>query len=122
MKEFVIDVYKVLFRATRNKILSIVFAVTYISLLNMITIYGLCYLSDMFLPGIILRLYSFPYIYIYAMAMFFYIRSLLMPFKNLSRDKSARPVLSPLIIYSFVSLLLMFYVKIFTPPLNPCLR
>jgi hypothetical protein len=114
MKNFIIDVYKMLFRRTHDKKLSIVLAVSYISMLNMITVYCLCFLtSDMLIPSLVLKAYAFPYIFIYAIGMFVFIGTQLLPFKDLSKEKIRRPVLSPLVIYSVVSMLLIFYVKMF---------
>jgi hypothetical protein len=114
MKNFILDVYKMLFRRTRDKKLSIILAVSYISMLNMITIYCLCFLtSDMLISSLILKACAFPYIFVCAAGMFVFISTQLLPFKDLSKEKIVRPVLSPLVIYSVVSMLLIFYVKMF---------
>lgn len=125
MKRLITDIYKILYRITSNKIISVIIAVLYLSALNLVTIYGLVFLLKNLEKKIkiILIFFSYPYFIYLSLTMLLLNFWLLTPFKNLSKEKRIRPFVAPIIVYSLVSLVLFlcsrYFDKIFIPLNHP---
>jgi hypothetical protein len=111
MKKFITDAFKIALIITGNKRWSIVIAILYLTVLNMATIYGLLHLLQGLADGItkLLILFSYPYIDISIALMLGFNTWLLTPFDSLYKSKRTRPLVTPLIVYSIVSVLLFIY-------------
>jgi len=114
MKRFIADVYKIVYKRTDNKLLSVAVAVLYISALNVCTFYGLCLLLSTWQRILrpVVYLFRFPYIFgvfVLAVALHFW---LILPLQNLSAEKKKPVSMSPIIFYSIVALLIFVYSQV----------
>lgn len=111
MRRLTADIYKIAYKITGNKLIALSFALAYISLLNLITIYGLCLLLQGWQPELetIESVFKPPYVYgifLLTVALNFW---LMLPLQNLSKVKGKPYALAPVIIYSLASFLILFY-------------
>lgn len=115
MKKFIIDIYRVIYQFTGYKTLSIGIAVIYLSALNLLTLYGLIFLLNGLVSKVtfFLKFFAFPYYLITISAMLVFNFWLLTPLKDLSKSKRVKPFVAPIVVYSFVALLLFLYGRYF---------
>ncbi len=115
MKRFITDLYKFIYRLTGFKTLSIFLAVVYLSALNLLTLYGLIFLLKGLVSKITLLLtfFSFPFYFITIALMLIFNFWLLSPIKDLSKGKRVKPLIVPIIVYSFVAFVLFLYGRYF---------
>ncbi len=110
MKRLIADVYRVIYHATRAKTFSLVFSITYISVLNLIALYGLAFLLSAWLPTRgFLKLYNFPYIIITTAAMIVIDTWLMTPLKNLYKERKKEPFYPSIIAYTAMAIILFLY-------------
>ena len=114
MRVLITDIYKIIYQITRQKGLSLSFAIIYISILNLVAVYGLCYLLSGWqsLLGLVLIIFRKPYIYGVCLVTILINFFMMLPLQNLSKEKGKPTALSPLIIYSVASILLFIYIQI----------
>jgi len=112
MRRLIADIYVIMLRISGFKILSLIVAIAYISLLNLITIYGLSILlKDIFpLLSYVSFLFKFPYIIFFGIAVVLFNFSLMFPLKNISKLKN-KPMYFRLVLYTAISCLLYIYIK-----------
>jgi hypothetical protein len=114
MRRLIADVYKIMYRYTQNKVISLFTALAYITTANLLLIYGLGILAEGWLPtSYVLIAFAFPYIIGVIAAMFIFNFVIMLPLQNLSRGKDASIMYVPLIVYSLAALILFFYIKYF---------
>ncbi len=115
MKRFITDLYKFIYRVTGFKTLSVFLAVVYMSALNIMTLFGLIHLLKGLVSKITLLLtfFSFPVYIITIALMLIFNFWLLSPVKDLSKGKRVKPLIVPIIVYSFVALILFLYGRYF---------
>jgi hypothetical protein len=88
-------------------------AIVYVTILNLITIDGLGMLLEGWMPTtrFIHILFIFPYFIVTALIMFFINYLVMLPLKNLRKERSKKPVLLPIVIYTIISILLFLYIN-----------
>ena len=113
MRRIIADIYKIIYKITGNKLFSLSFALVYITILNLLTIYGLCTLLMGLLHILIYVLIAFsrPYIYGTIVVVLVLNLTMMMPLKNLSKERKKPYFLGPIIVYSLISVLLFCYTK-----------
>ena len=111
MRRLIADLYKIAFKITESKIVSLFFSIGYISLLNLLSIYGLGILLEDMLPELsyIHLVFSFPYIIGIVLVMVSFNFWLMLPLHKLSEEFDVKPVLRPIIIYTVISAFLYAY-------------
>ncbi len=114
MRRLIADVYKILYKYTHNKAISLFSALAYITTLSLVLIYGFGILAEGWLPTSYVHLiFAFPYIIGVVIAMFVFNFVIMLPLQNLSRDKETAVMYMPLVIFSLAALLLYIYIKYF---------
>lgn len=116
MRKLIVDIYRIIYRITGNKAVSLLSALTYISVLNLVVIYGLSILLQGLLheTRLIVKLFSFPYNLILAIMVMVLINfCMMLPLYKLSKDAKRRAHVVPLLVYTFASLLLILYSHFF---------
>jgi hypothetical protein len=111
MRRFIADIYVIVFSISGFKILSLVIAIAYISLLNLITVFGLSVLLQEVFPilSYIPPFFTFPRIIFSIIAVLSFNFYLMFPLKNLAKLKN-KPMYFTLLLYTSISALLYFYV------------
>ena len=112
MRRLIADLYKIIFHITGSKFISLFVAIGYISLLNLLTIYGLILLTEEWLPELLYahRAFVFPYIIDTGLAIAGFNFYIMLPLQNLTEEINLKPVKKPIIIYTVVSALLFAYI------------
>ncbi len=114
MRRLIADVYKIVFRLTSNKVISLFTALAYISTLNLLLIYGFGILAEGWLPTSYVHIaFAFPYIIGVIIAMLVFNFVIMLPLQNLSRSKEAGVMYVPLVVFTMAALLLFIYIKYF---------
>ena len=111
MRRLIADIYKIIFHITGSKVISLFVAIGYISLLNLLTVYGLIILTEEWLPKLLYahRAFKFPYIIGTAVAIGAFNFYIMLPLQNLNEEINLKPVVKPIIIYTVISALLFAY-------------
>jgi len=111
VRRLIADIYKIIYHITGSKVISLFVAIGYISLLNLLTIYGLVILTEEWQPDLMYvhRLFIFPYIIVTALAIGAFNFYIMLPLQNLNEEINLKPVVKPIIIYTVVSALLLAY-------------
>lgn len=111
MRRLIADIYKIIFHITGSKVISLFVAIGYISLLNLLTIYGLIILTEEWIPELLYahRAFIFPYIVGTALAIGAFNFYIMLPLQNLTEEINLKPVIKPIVIYTVVSALLFAY-------------
>jgi hypothetical protein len=111
MKRLIVDLYIILYKITKQGSFSFIFALAYVSILNLISIYGLGFLlKDWMSTGFIRKLFSFPYYFGTASAMLLFNLWLMAPLKNLPKERKKTPFYPSLIAYTLITIVLCFYI------------
>ncbi len=114
MRRLIADVYKIMYRFTKSKVISLFTALAYITTANLLLIYGFGILAEGWLPTSYVHIaFSFPYIAGVIGVMFIFNFVIMLPLQNLSRSKDAGLMLMPLIVYSLAALILFVYIRYF---------
>jgi len=111
MRVPIVDLYKILYNKTRAKWPSIIGAVAYISLLNVITIRGLAVLMETWVPAVkvIKTIFRFPYVLLPALVILSLNYMIITPIKNLKKERQKKPYALPIIVYTFACVVLVLY-------------
>jgi hypothetical protein len=111
LKQLIADTYKALYKLTGKQLFSLAIALSYITLLNLVTLYGLCILfKGLFtIAGLLTKLFVFPYYFLTAIVMLVINFSLTLPLEKLLNEKRRKPAMLTLIIYSLAALVLFLY-------------
>ena len=115
MKRLIAKVYRIAFQLSGARLFSFLFALFYITALNMVTVYGLCLLlEDLFPTYFILKLFSLPLVVPTSLVMLG-INYSLAPSINLvsAIEKKRTANYATVVLYSAVSLILFAYVRFF---------
>ena len=114
MKRIMSGIYAFVYRLTGAKYVALVFGLTYITILNLITVYGLSQLLQGVAPPpivtIIGKMFKFPLIILTVPGMFFLNYTLISPIKDLEKDKRNQDNYWPVIIYTLVSFFILAYI------------
>ena len=112
MKTLIIDVYRFVYRISGAKVFSVAIAVIYVTILNMIMLYGLgALLADWMPTRFIGSLFVFPY-YFFTAALVFYITSRSKPTKKaIAKEAKKTKDYTFIIVYSVAALILFLYMK-----------
>lgn len=112
MKRLIGDLYRILYRITGNKYLSLGFSVVYFTGLTLVIVYGLSFLLKGWAPGIpfILKRFAYPDIIFIGAALLFINFRMMLPLHH-SKEKRNPILVTPIIVYSLVSVLLLLYTK-----------
>ncbi len=113
MRRMIADLFKVIYKLTNSKLISLPFAVLYISFLYLVTIYGLCFLLTDEVPilGIIARLFRPPYGYGVFLLIAGFNFWLMLPLQNLTKDKNKPYSILTVAIYSIACFCLLIYIR-----------
>ena len=111
MKNLIVAIYRLVYKITRYKNFSFGFALTYITMLNMILFCGLALLLEGWFPKVIARkLFTFPYYYLVGAAMLGITIRIRPSIKTMSKDAKKKTDYTSIIVYSFAMLLLYVYI------------
>ena len=115
MRRIIADVYKIIFRLTQNKAISLFSALIYFNLVALMMIYGIGVLGDGLIPGAsyVRIIYTFPYVVALIAGIFILSFVIMLPLQNLSRDKETGIMYIPLIVITLAALILFVYIKWF---------
>ena len=114
MRRLIADIYKIIYKRTENKAISLFSALAYISTLNLLILYGLGILAEGWMPtSLVHKLFAFPYIVVTSVAMFVFDFVIMLPLQKLSRDKESAVLYIPIIVYTLVAVILFVYIKYF---------
>jgi hypothetical protein len=116
MRRLIADMYKIVFKLTGHRAFSFFFALGYITTLNLLSVYGICILLETLYPQLwyihnylfTLRLNFFATVAVVSTLNF----RMMLPLHNLSNEMNVKPKLLPIIIYTFLSLVLFIYILI----------
>ena len=107
-------IYAFVYRMTGSKYIALVFGLTYITILNLITVYGLSQLLQGVAPPpivtIIGKLFKLPVFILTVPGMFYLNYYLISPIKDLEKDKRNQDNYWPVIIYTLISLFILAYI------------
>jgi hypothetical protein len=115
MKRIIAKIYRIAFQITGARLFSFIFALAYITALNMVTIYGLCLLLEDLVPTqMLLKIFSFPLIVPTSLVMLG-INYMLAPslYSISASEKRRNANYATVVIYSAVSLILFAYSQLF---------
>ncbi len=112
MRSLIVAVYRLVYNVTRLKVFSVVISVAYITLLNLVMIYGLGQLMAGWLtPPIVLMLFRFPYIIFTTALMTYLIIKVTPTRKTLSKDAKKVTKYTAVLIYTGLCILVLVYIK-----------
>jgi hypothetical protein len=111
MRRLIADLYKIVFQITGSKIVSLFFAIGYISLLNLLTIYGLGILLEDLQPQLhyVHKLFAFPFYLATGAVMISINFWMMLPLHRLSEELEIKPIYTPIVIYTIISAVLYAY-------------
>jgi len=111
MKRLIADIYKIIYRFTRVHSASFIFALVYVTTLNLISIYGLALLLSTWLSTkFILKLFVFPYLIIIAAIILFFNFRMMRPIKNMHKERKKMPYYPSIIAYTLITIILCLYI------------
>jgi hypothetical protein len=114
MKLLMLNMYRILYGVTKDNRISIIVALVYITILNLIITYGFGMLAGGFLPvNIIHTLFVFPYIVLTAIGMLLIDIWIMMPLKFIKKEKKNPASYWGIIMYTGVCVLIFVYAKRF---------
>ncbi len=111
MRVLIVDLYKILYSRSRAKWPSVIGAVAYITLLNVITIRGLALLMETWLPVVkaLKVAFRFPYVILPALIILSINYMLITPLRNLKKERQKKPHTLPILVYSAACVVLVLY-------------
>ena len=121
MRQIIADLSKILFKVTGSVFISLILSLVYVTLLNLLTIYGLVILLKDWLPELsyLLKPFTFPYFIGTALIVYAFNLWLMLPMENLRRELELKPAVTmPLVIYSIISSLIFAYILLINHGLN----
>lgn len=107
------DIFKIIYGLTGSKLFSLLFAVTYITILNLVVLKGLGLLIQDWLKVVKLmqKIFAFPYLVITFVVMFGINFLSMLPLKNLRKERQKKPVILPIAIYTLIAILIFLYIR-----------
>jgi len=113
MKRLIVDIYRIVFRLTGVKLFALIFALVYMTALNIIMIYGLGLLTKDWLSfmAIIPKLFSFPYYFVTSIAVLGITFWLMPSFQSIAKEGKKESSPLALILYTVFSLMLFMYIR-----------
>jgi len=116
MRRLIADLYKIVYRITHSETGSFIFALTYISALNLLTVYGLIVLTEGLFPFLrhINKFFTTRYVVVPALVLLALNFWLMLPLYKLTEERSIKPHVGPIILYSLISAVLYGYTLFFT--------
>ena len=113
MRRLIADIYKILYKITRERYLSLIISIVYITILNLITIQGLGRLLEgwMSVIGYLRLLFRFPYIIATTIIMLGINFLIMLPLKNLKKERQKKPAIIPIVIYTVICFILVLYMQ-----------
>lgn len=111
MKRLIADIYKIIYGLTRMSYLSLFIALAYVTVANFIILYGIFLLVQGWLPiDILLKGFQYPYYVVTAIGLFLFQFWLMVPLKNLSKEKKKKPYYWPIFAFTATSIILLVYI------------
>lgn len=113
MRSLITSVYRFLYNTTRFKLFSLVIAIAYVSLLNMVMTYGLAIMLEGWLTPLafLRKLFVFPTI-IFTSALMVYLVYRAMPAKKtLQKDAKKSQSYTAILVYTGLCILVWVYLK-----------
>lgn len=111
MKRLIADLYKLIYRLTHTHAASVVIAVAYVSLLNLITLYGIGLLMERNAMAKMMKvLFSARFIPFTSVVMFLLNLWLMTPLKNLHKERKKPPFYPPVIAYTLACVVLLIFI------------
>jgi cytochrome bd-type quinol oxidase subunit 1 len=112
MKLLILDLYKLFYRITNNNRISVALSVLYISVLNMVVLYGLgTLLPSPLLSGIVSVLFRFPVYFATGVVMILINLWIMSPLKNLKKERKNRISYWGILMYTGIALIFILYTK-----------
>jgi hypothetical protein len=111
MRQLIADIYRITLRITGNKLFSLLCALLYVSTLNLIILYGIILLLQDWMPGMsmVVKIFAFPNNILMAIFMMCIDFLIMLPLRYLLKDIRKHASIIPVVVYSFVSLLVLLY-------------
>lgn len=116
MRRLIADLYKIVFKLTGHRAFSFFFALGYVTMLNLLSVYGICVLLENLYPQL-----WYIHNYLFTLRLNFILTvvtvtalnfRMMLPLHNLSNEINIKPRLLPIIIYTFLSMVLYSYILI----------
>ncbi len=112
MKTLIIDVYRFVYRISGAKVFSVAIAVIYITMLNMVMLYGLGALMVGWMPTkFVASLFVFPYYFLTAGLMLFLTIKYKPTKKAIAKEAKKTKDYTFIIVYSLAALILFLFMK-----------
>ncbi len=113
MRILILDIYRLLYKSTNKHAFSMGVTLTYITILNLVTLYGLgLLLKDSFSAAkIIIKLFSIRFLPITFILMFLMDLWIMTPLKHIKKEKKNPNSVWGLIMYTFLSVIIFTYVN-----------
>jgi len=114
MRRLIVDMYRLIFRATGIKFLALVISLLYMTVLNLVMIYGLGLLMEGLFPfmSVVHKMFAFPYILATSVGVLLVTLWLMPSVSSITKEgkKAASPL--ALILYTIFSLMLFAYISL----------
>ena len=111
MRDLIANIYKILYRKTGKKVFSLLFALAYVSAMNLIILYGIVLLLEDWRPemSVLFKFFTFPSNMLMFISMMFINFLMMLPLKNLSKEVRKHASIPQVLVYSFAPLLVFLY-------------
>jgi len=111
MKRLIADLYKIVYKITNANMVSLMFSISYVSVLNFISLYGIGLLLERNSAAkIIHKLVSYPVSIATFIVIFLVNLWLMTPIKNLSKERKKPPFYPSIIAYTLVCIVLLIFI------------
>ena len=112
MRSLIVSIYRLVYNITRFKLFSFVVAIAYITLLNLVMVYGLGLLLEGWMPtSIVHKLFAFPLIIFTTGLMTYLIYKATPPRKSISKDAKKTTSYTAILVYTGLCALIFAYIK-----------
>ena len=112
MKSLITSVYRFIYNITRFKLFSLVIAIAYVALLNLVMMFGLGIMLEGWMPtSFVHKLFAFPYIIFTAALMTYLIYRATPAKKTLSKDAKKAQSYTPILVYTALCIIVFIYIK-----------
>ncbi|MES2701819.1 MAG: hypothetical protein V4649_04225 [Bacteroidota bacterium] len=115
MKVLVAGVFNVIYKVTGSKPVSFVLALIYVTVCNLVIVYGigLLFKELVSLAGLILVLFSFPIIIVTTLAMAGFVFWAMPSWDSIAKEGKKVRAYTPLVMYTAIGLLVFFYSRFY---------
>lgn len=112
MRYILTDVYEIIYRFIKNKVIADIIAVFYVSFLSLTILHAICSLMYVYISGSITHfLFSFPYS-IFLFIVMFFIHFAMMPSQYVRRkDKHRTNRYTFMIVYTIAAIISFLFIK-----------